>query len=445
MRDYLQGYLDVIPQSEKTKIRDSLKINQGLVTQTVSENEFAELVSKIVEDHNQFTEIVEQPERLSSSAYNQFFGNVQTDLDLMFTETNLIERALNSYERLYGGFIADLNTEINALRERVGNLKLVSKGENGLIVKSFDFATSAEMETDRNQFAHLFTDRDGTAIQDVVVIRNDDTSYLSLATVVNKDHIRDTSGNTIAKLEVVDVRGKAVAQNSYPIANAVDDSRESYWGEVVLSDEPINMALDTFTGGGAMVKFTVTLPRPEVVSQITLSPFTKYPLEIVSVRYEEDIETFHVPKELITKSTKSTQTMTLQFPSIIARRFTFVLRQENNVKNTYLVSDGEITRADLWDKISKRETEVSLGTPTNTDATVAQAELDVYSGWDIYQTELAKYEKQIALWTQQIVEYRKWVVLADTYKTQYETYKNSIINTNRSYGTSYTLEKNALE
>lgn len=443
MRDYLQGYLDVIPQSEKTKIQDSLRSNQQIATQAINENEFAKLISEIIASHEQFTEVVNQPEKLDSRAYNQFFNNVQVDLDLMFTETDLIERALSSYERLYDGIISELSTEVKSLRERINTLRLVSKGENGLIVKSYDFATSAEMETDRNAYAHLFTDRDGSPIQDVVVVKNDSESYLSLATLVNRDHIRDANGVTVASLEIKDYRGTPVTQNKYPIANAIDDSRDSYWGEIVLSDEPINTAIDEFEAGGAMVKFTVTLPRPEIVSQIALSPFSTYPLEIVSIKYEEDIETYHVPKELIGTKTESTQTMTVQFPSIVARRFTFILRQKNQVKNTYLVNDSEISKADLWDKVSKRESDLSLGTPT--DVTVSQAELDVYSGWDIYQTELAKYQEQIALWSTQIVEYRKWVALADTYKAQYEVYKNNITNINRSYGTNYTISANALE
>lgn len=411
----------------------------------MTEREFAQLISRIMEDHEQLTEVVPQTERVSSQSYNQFFGNVQVDLDLMFAETDLVERALSSYERLYDGIIADLSNEIKALQERINNLRLVAEGEKGLVVKSFDFTSSAEMETDRTQYAHLFRDRDGSQISDVEVQKNSEASYLSLKMVSGKDRIRDESGKIIADLQIIDHRGIPVTQNNYPIANAIDDSRDSYWGEVVLTDEPIESAMDGFPAGGAMVKFTVTFTRPEIVSEITLSPFTTYPLEIVSIKYEEDIESYHQPKELVAQKTESTQTMTVQFPSIVARRFTFILRQKNNVRNRYLVLQEDISKADLWNKLSKRETEITLTTPNNPDATLSQQELDVYSGWDIYQSQLQRYESQFTTWTEEIKKYREWLAQADTYKKAYEAYRNSIATTNRQYGTNYVAEKNALE
>jgi predicted nucleic acid-binding protein len=406
MRDYLDGYLDIVPQSERTKIQEVLKTNREIVGSGVTENEFIQLINKIIEEHTRLTEEVEQGERLSSNAYNQFFGNVQVDLNVMFAESNLIERALMSYDRLYDGIIADLAKEIKALRERVNSLRLVAEGEDGLIVKSVDFSNSTEMETDRTKFAHLFRDRDGSDLPDIGIQRNDDNSYVRLGLVASADRIRNEDGTVVATITVKDQRGIPMTQTKYGISNAIDSSRDTYWGEVVLADEPITTLMDNYEGSGAMSKFTVELPRQQVISEISIAPFTSLPMQIVSVKYEEDIETFHEPKEILTAPVEGTETILLQFPSIIARRLTFILRQENYVKNIYLVRDKDLEKAELWDKISQREAEVTLDDATpETTITVDQSDLDTWTGWDIYKTELAKYEEDYAKWLKEVEDY----------------------------------------
>jgi hypothetical protein len=333
----------------------------------------------------------------------------------MFAESSLVDQALQNYSRLYDGILADLSKEIKSLRERINNLHLVAEGEDGLIVKSFDFRNTTDAEMDRASFGYMFIDRDGTPIEDCLIQRSTDLSYLSLNKTRELDKIHDEAGRPVAQLALTDYRGTPVAKTTYPVTNAIDDSAESYWAEIVLSDDPINIAMDDVPAGGSIVKVTVTLPRPEIVNEITLTPFTKYPLEIASIKYEEDTDTYHIPKELVGALLQNTQTMTLQFPNIIAKRLTFILKQKNYTKDVYLVREADINKASLWEKISKREEELSLATPWNVsslatnnvsaDAMVSQAELDTYTGWDIYLTELHKYEAAYTKYQAQVAAY----------------------------------------
>jgi hypothetical protein len=85
------------------------------------------------------------------------------------------------------------------------------------------------------------------------------------------------------------------------------------------------------------------------------------------------------------------------------------MRQKNYTKNVYTVREQEMHKADLWNKIKKREVEVTLNSPSAANATVSQTDLDTYSGWDIYQQELDKYNK----------EYQKFVEALAAYKAQW--------------------------
>lgn len=155
--------------------------------------------------------------------------------------------------------------------------------------------------------------------------------------------------------------------------------------------------------GGVLVKLVVTLDRPKPVSEISIAPFTKYPMEVVSISYEEDIETFHPRKEIILdnqpmvgipvlrpESPWSTESITFKFSEILARRFTIILRQPNYVKNTYLINEDDLNKKDLWEKIAQREAEDTLG-----------------AGESLYLLEIAKRQIQLWKWRKQVESKRR--------------------------------------
>lgn len=181
--------------------------------------------------------------------------------------------------------------------------------------------------------------------------------------------------------------------------------------------------------GGAYIKYTVTLDRAKPVSEISIAPFTEYAIELISATYEEDIETFHPRKELIPheiiqegggrgqkpiyrlfradKDAKaSTRAIQLKFPAIIVRRFTFILRQKNYKKNTYLIRAKDINKKDLWNKISQREAEVTLDL-TDGLSTVEDSKIQAWTGWDIYLQQMQKHKDAHAKWKKDMQDYRQ--------------------------------------
>lgn len=409
MDDYLKGYLEVIPDAERLKLKNLLQNSSNTMKDIVSEDEFAEIIRRIAQKNEQQAEFIEQNERLDHTLYNEFFRRVQIDLQVLFTESDLIERALVNYDRLYDGILADLQKEIDKLKEKVNNLRLVAEGEDGLIVRSVDFRTNTMIENDRETLSYLFTDRDGSIIPSAEVVHSGEVHYVTLKKDTSVDRVHDREGNTTASFTILDRRGIPSEKDGYPISDAIDNSAMTYWADVVLVDEPITVGMDNFAPGGAMVKFEVILQRPEIVSEISLLPFTTYPLEIVSVMYQADTETYHVPEELIKKKVESTETMVIQFPRIIAKRFVFTLRQKNYTRNSYMVREQEMHKADLWDKIKKREVQVTLSDPSAANQTVSQTDLNSWSGWDIYQKELEKYNQA----------YQEYLVALSKYRAQW--------------------------
>lgn len=245
MQDYLKGYLQVLPDYQRRKIEDIVKENQELFNiSSLSQQEFAEVMSRLAEDHNQLTIFIPQGEKLDDELYNSFFSNVHVDLNMMFMESQMIESATMNYERIFDGIISDLEKELKTLRNRVNGLRLVSEGEDGLILKQYSFDDKSQMETNREKYSHLFQDRDGSMItSDVVIERTHDQHFIALAKTQEVDCLHNEKGETTATIKIVDRRGRpveiAASKTTYKLENAIDGSPDSYWAEMILVDEPI--------------------------------------------------------------------------------------------------------------------------------------------------------------------------------------------------------------
>lgn len=243
MENYLNGYLQVLPESQRRKIEDIIKNNQDLYSiSSVTESEFKAIIDRLAEDHQPLTNPIPQIDKLDAELFNSFFTNAYVDLNMGFLEHLMIESATANYERIFDGIISDLDKEIKSLRQRVESLRLVSEGEDGLIVQKRSFESTTEME-DRNKFSSLFVDRDGTPINSAVFERKHDQYYIALAKTAETDALRN-NGVVTATIKVEDRRGTPVSLGKEPeryrIENALEADPNKYWAEVVLTDEPIN-------------------------------------------------------------------------------------------------------------------------------------------------------------------------------------------------------------
>lgn len=252
MEDYLNGYLQVLPDYQRRKIEEIVKDNKDLYNfNSITEEQFKQIIDRLEIDHEQLTEFIPQLDKLDEELFNSFFSNVHVDLNLMFLESQLLENANANYGRIFDGMVSDLQKEANALGKRVGSLRLVSEGEDGLIVKEYSFSDKSQMETDIDNNKHLFLDRDQVDGEEpettmAIIERNHDNHYLTLEKTKEVDCIRDQNGNPTAKIKVIDKRGAPIKKNhdAWPTSKAIDGDPDSYWAEVVLTEEPLHLGIE---------------------------------------------------------------------------------------------------------------------------------------------------------------------------------------------------------
>ena len=376
MQNYLSGYLSVLPLVQRERIIELLKKNEDYRYSVVSSSQFDALVEQITTKHTQASEYLPQEDRLDSNIHNEFFSRVYTDLVFMFNESNLINRALVNYKHLVSSELSDLTKEMLTLNTQVDNLKESSKADGNLIVKTETFKGDAFSEDPEGIYAHLFCDRDGGVLNAAPISTSNKKNMLTLKISSIEDAIHAKNGLLTANVEILDQRGHSKEVENSNLDKILDGSTDTAWISTAHSGEGINVPMHGVEGPGAMTKLSVTFNAPTMISEISLTPFGVYPLEVSAILYEKEVEyTAHtdtVPptqKYIVTSSDKegvnamidakctASDTMVFSFPSILVKRLIFVLKQENfTQKDSYDIA-WDLEEKQLWDIISSNKSE----------------------------------------------------------------------------------------
>lgn len=247
METYLKGYLSILPSYDKGKVEKTLVSYDEKFSKDMTKEEFEFLLEKLAEKNSVLTEYIPQFKKLSPKKHNEFYKNIYLDLCYLFDEAIMIEKVTANYKRMLDGILFDMQKEVDQLRKRVIDLRLVTEEESETIVHSNTFSTSLESQQ-KNGNEHLFIDRNGELANQAIIERAHDRYYLSIDKTLESDALRNERGYVTAKIEVVERRGQQTnineIKNKYKIDNAIDGSLDTAWVDVVLTDEPIKIGIN---------------------------------------------------------------------------------------------------------------------------------------------------------------------------------------------------------
>jgi hypothetical protein len=156
----------------------------------------------------------------------------------------------------------------------------------------------------------------------------------------------------------------------------LDGSDETYWLQIVHADDEIDMQMYGIDGPGAMSKLGITFNSPTMISEISLTPFTIYPVEVSAILYETEVE-YGVNSDTVPPTQKyimasrdllesnpaikplikggdevSSDTMVFSFPSTLIKRLILVVKQKNYRTKSNVTDAWDIEKANLWAKLS---------------------------------------------------------------------------------------------
>lgn len=245
MSNYLQGFLAIVPEYERKQVEKFLTENRDVYEiQAVNEEQFEELLALIQKELKKITVLVKQGDKVDAESFNQFHSAVDVDMQRLYAQHLRTETVVANYDRILNGLLEDMYREVNNLRQRVQELDMKAKGEQGLIVVGYGFEEekrSEFMETDHINYDKLFCDRDpmATRLTNAALVRDFHQHYLTLPITNKVDCMKDSTGNVTASVKVVERHGIPVVDISHGIDMAGDASDSTFWVESIVSDAPI--------------------------------------------------------------------------------------------------------------------------------------------------------------------------------------------------------------
>lgn len=240
--EYLHNYLSVLPNYDRKEVEQLLQENMDLFdVKVITKEEFEALIQQLANRQEKVTTLTPTGEKMDAEHFNQMHSNVGLDLKRLYNSHLVIEKVIANYDRILRGTLDDVKREVDSLSTRVEELNLKAKGEDGLVVKTYGFEEkekSLYMETDRDQYAHLFLDRDGKSLPNASLNRSFHQHYLSLPIREVENALQNPNGATTAKIEVVYQAPNSISDRNHPLEHAIDDSLETYWAQAVKTNAP---------------------------------------------------------------------------------------------------------------------------------------------------------------------------------------------------------------
>jgi len=382
---YLESYYNILPKIQQDRLLEILKkqYDESGMTPDDSilrnrlEQLIAELKDPLGEPMVQYRK-AEKYSKISSKNYNNTMEEVFVDLGALFKQNNTISRVVKDHKLLNDAVLRDVRAALIKVKNDVMVYKVIKENKTGI--------TDAKYNT--------FYKDDNQSI-DPVYKAWVDTETDSVKLPIGMDHSSvSINGVPMADIELYHygggIRG-TLEKEDHRKERAIDDSDETFWGEVILTDEPVRQIYDNTTRFGTICEIIIKLFRAELVNYIRYKPFCNYPLTISSIYYKEG-ENSSWNNLNITEIT-STETMEFNFSSQMMKEVKIVINQKNPSINTYKIPKRIINNAQLWQQIADREASISTSTDIPIQAT--QDMIDTVTGWQAYVDALEKYKDRL--------------------------------------------------
>lgn len=410
MSKFLDDFLITMPTTQRSKLMELLEMRQkeGLIRSDQELQAELERLLRTIESRQGGPTFQArlQKDKTDSTSYNANMEEIAFDLATLFEASSTIERLMGDNKQLSRSLLTSIKKQVFSLQSKLERYKMLMKNTDGFIDGIHEsFSAPEYTEADEKVLQTFRKDRfeqylDGTHNAEHV------GDSLQLAGVETIDQLKTNYGRRLARVEILNRTGHASENPEHGIDKAIDGSLNTYWAESILVDQPIVQNIDDlwdndytdFPKDGAICEMQITLNGITTVSDIQFDPFCAYPLEVVSIYGFETEDMGGIVHELISpnhtnpyqRSKKSVNQMTFQFPSVDVSVIRMLIRQENYVKENYIVNKDEQQNMELWQKLSSNPQ--LIDDYKNPNETIAEFDKkNEVTGWAVYLEKLTEW------------------------------------------------------
>lgn len=413
MSKFLEDFLVTMPETQRKKLMELMNQSDQNMLRSPEQLklELERLLNEIEKSNGGPTfQARQQNERIDSRSFNENMDEIAFDLASIFETSSVLDRFLTDNQQLSRSLLSDIQKKILTLQSSLKRYNLLVNGSDQFAdVIHEQFNAETYTETDEKMLKVLRRDRYNNYLDSLYNTENIGDA-LQLAGIETIDQLKTRYGQKLSRIKVRNRIGYPSQNSEHGINKAIDGSLETYWAESVLVDEPIVQDInqvweDSYSdipSDGAICEVDIILNGITTVSNVQFDPFCAYPMEIISIHGYESEDRDGEIYELISpnhenphqRSKKSVSLMNFQFPSVDIKRLRILIRQENYVKENYIINKDESQNMELWRKLSSSPELIDdFKDPNETIAEFDQK--NEITGWNVYLQKLVDWAKSV--------------------------------------------------
>lgn len=328
-----------------------------------------ELISKI-NKNTLITEIDVDQYEVSSEKINKNMNELYIDLLTSFAVINSVSQGLSRYNVSNLNYTDYIKARVNEINDKFEscNHSLSYSHMPSFIIERFRNAD----KFDKTRFYHK--DRYDQWIPSRCYVNFDSKqNHITLPIIRQDNSLRYDEKVATATLSAYFQLGRGfldLSTNETDIQNAIDESSNTFWSETILSDSPFRVSFDTkkpkelyvddnyFYGidNGAVCDLEINFESLNTVNEITLEPYTKYPIRILAIRYKTTDDEDEPLVEIVTPDNKdktlrevfTNGKVSYKFPDILCKKIYILFTQEHYTRGTYIYNPSDVYKNDLW-------------------------------------------------------------------------------------------------
>ena len=384
-KSYLEAYNDTLPETQQKRLLEIIQKYHDDVGSIPAEASYQEELERLVAELDKPLgsplvkyRKVEKQSKTSSLDYNATMGEVYVDLGALYKYNNNINKTINIHRNINQTTLIDIRSALRNLENDVSAYRVIRENKSGIN----DAKYNTFFIDDNQSRVIIFKAWVDTSTNTVKLPVSDNNSLLNL------------DGFPVAQIDIQHygggIRG-TIEDEKHRKEKAIDESRTTFWGEVILTDEPIRQTYNGVVEFGSICEITVTLLRKEMVNHISYDPFTNYPLEVLYLKYREHANDNWV--NIPIQSSESVNSMEFNFNEVYAKQIMVVVNQKNPSINHYKIPRSIVRNSELWQQIVDREYSVSTASSTPVQST--QDMIDSITGWQAYVDAGERYKDKL--------------------------------------------------
>lgn len=298
-----------------------------------------------IENNNFITNIEELPDDITAESLNKLSNELYVDILTSFGVINSICEASYNFNSSFDSRVKAISSKINMAKDKLESLRTSITN----IYMPYFYIETFRSKNIFSKERKYQTDRYGQYISSNNFVNLNDDNTVTLPILSKDNTLRYDNVVSTANTSINFQLGKGFVNNNTKLSNMeniIDKSQDNFYEETILSDAPFKISFgnkkpeklylnDNYYYGvdhGALFEMAINFESVNIINEITITPHSKYPVDLIAIRYKLTDDTDEELKELVYPDNREKELRGATIENNITYRF-----KDTLIKNIYLV------------------------------------------------------------------------------------------------------------